>query len=252
MAATDNGAWIRRFHPAPDAPIRLVCFAHAGGSAAYFFPVSRVLSPQLDVLAVQYPGRHDRRSESAFDDVGPLADAVVDQLTEWADRPLAFFGHSLGATVAFEVARRLEERGTPLVSLFVSGRRAPSRHKMQWVHQGDDDELIEEIIALDGTDASMLRDPELVRMILPAFRADLKAAETYRFRPGPMLSCPVFALVGDNDPQVTAAEADSWRDHTTAEFELHVYPGGHFYLNQHAGDVLELIRHRVDGAPARA
>jgi surfactin synthase thioesterase subunit len=245
MAVTDNGAWIRRFHPAPEASARLVCFAHAGGSASYFFPVSRALSPGLDVLAVQYPGRQDRRTEPAFEDVGPLADALVDEVAVWADRPLAFFGHSLGATVAFEVARRLEERGTTLLSLFVSGRRAPSRHKAQWVHKGNDDELIKEIIALEGTDAAMLKDPELVRMILPAFRSDYKAAETYQYEPGPKLTCPVVALVGDNDPQVTVPEAESWLDHTSAGFELHVYPGGHFYLNQHVGQVLELIGKRT-------
>ena len=248
---TDNGAWIRRFHPAPDAPTRLVCFAHAGGSASYFYPVSQALSPSLDVLAVQYPGRQDRRAEPAFEDVPRLVDALVDEVAVWADRPLALFGHSLGATVAFEVARRLQARGTEVSALFASGRRAPSRHRPAWVHEGDDDALIGEMLKLEGTDAQMLTDPELVRMILPALRADYKAAETYRYRPGPPLTCPVYALTGDADPQVDVPDAESWREHTTGPFALHVFSGGHFYLNRHAPQVMALIRrHAADGVVA--
>ncbi|MEV0724909.1 alpha/beta fold hydrolase [Micromonospora purpureochromogenes] len=248
---TDNGAWIRRFHPAPDAPTRLVCFAHAGGSASYFYPVSQALSPGLDVLAVQYPGRQDRRAEPAFEDVPRLVDALVDQVAVWADRPLALFGHSLGATVAFEVARRLQARGTEVSALFASGRRAPSRHRPAWVHEGDDDALISEMLKLEGTDAQMLTDPELVRMILPALRADYKAAETYRYQPGPPLTCPVYALTGDADPQVDVPDAESWREHTTGPFALHVFSGGHFYLNRHAPQVMALIRrHAADGVVA--
>ncbi|MEH1059357.1 alpha/beta fold hydrolase [Micromonospora sp. CPCC 206171] len=247
----DNGAWIRRFHPALDAPTRLVCFAHAGGSASYFYPVSQALSPGLDVLAVQYPGRQDRRAEPAFEDVPRLVDALVDEVAVWADRPLALFGHSLGATVAFEVARRLQARGTEVSALFASGRRAPSRHRPAWVHEGDDDALISEMLKLEGTDAQMLTDPELVRMILPALRADYKAAETYRYQPGPPLTCPVYALTGDADPQVDVPDAESWREHTTGPFALHVFSGGHFYLNRHAPQVMALIRrHAADGVVA--
>ncbi|MFC9279474.1 thioesterase II family protein [Streptomyces collinus] len=240
-----TGEWIRRFHPAPRAAAQLVCLAHAGGAASYFFPVSRALSPAVDVLAVQYPGRQERRREAPFEDAELLADAVTGQLADLTDRPLALFGHSLGATVAFEVARRLEAAGTTLSALFVSGRTAPSRHRAQWVHLGDDERLLAEIVKMEGTEPAMLQDPELVRMILPALRSDYKAAETYRYRPGPPLRCPVVALTGDADPQVTEAEAEAWREHTSGPFELRVFPGGHFYLNQHAGDVVALIRERL-------
>ncbi|GAA3291309.1 hypothetical protein GCM10020295_07810 [Streptomyces cinereospinus] len=110
------------------------------------------------------------------------------------------------------------------------------------MHLGDDEQLLAEIVKMEGTDPAMLSDPEVVRMILPAFRGDYKAAETYRYRPGPALRCPVLALTGDADPQVTVAEAEAWREHTTGPFDLRVFPGGHFYLNQHAGDVVALIR----------
>lgn len=106
--------WIRRFHPDPDAPHRLVCFPHAGGSAKYFVPVARSLSPLCDVLAIQYPGRQDRRGESNIDNLEHLAAIIVDVLLPLADRPLTFFGHSMGATIAFEAARRLEAHNTVL------------------------------------------------------------------------------------------------------------------------------------------
>ncbi|WP_333776359.1 thioesterase II family protein [Streptomyces sp. IBSBF 3136] len=247
-----TGEWIRRFHPAPRAAAQLVCLAHAGGAASYFFPVSRALSPAVDVLAVQYPGRQERRREAPFEDAELLADAVAGQLAGLTDRPLALFGHSLGATVAFEVARRLEAVGTTPSALFVSGRTAPSRHRAQWVHLGDDERLLAEIVKMEGTEPAMLQDPELVRMILPALRSDYKAAETYRYRPGPPLRCPVVALTGDADPQVTEGEAGAWREHTTGPFELRVFPGGHFYLNHHAGEVVALIRQRLTAAAGNA
>ncbi|MEZ7006289.1 thioesterase II family protein [Streptomyces sp. AD55] len=244
----ETGSWIRRFHPAPDARGRLVCFPHAGGSATYYFPVAQALSPATDVLAIQYPGRQDRRAEPCVEDIEELAGLIVEELRPWGDVPLAFFGHSMGATVAFEVARRLEAEGTPPLALFVSGRRAPSRVREETVHLADDDRLIDDITRLSGTDSAVLSDPEILRMILPAVRSDYKAAETYRFRPGPPLGSEVVALVGDHDPQVTVEEAGSWREHTTGPFELKVYPGGHFFLDAHMPAILDLIRGHLDVA----
>lgn len=105
----ETGAWVRRFHPdGRDAAHRLICFPHAGGSASFYFPVSRALTPGVDVLAIQYPGRQDRRHEPCIDSIAALADALAEEVRPWCDRPVTFFGHSMGATLAFEVARRLE------------------------------------------------------------------------------------------------------------------------------------------------
>ncbi|WP_238846327.1 thioesterase II family protein [Nocardia terpenica] len=103
----DEKLWFRRSQPTEQAEHRLVCFPHAGGAASYFTPVARALAPDVDVLAVQYPGRQDRRSEPGIDDIGVLADRVHDIIRTWPSRPLTLFGHSMGAVVAFEVARRL-------------------------------------------------------------------------------------------------------------------------------------------------
>ncbi|MFJ8589300.1 thioesterase II family protein [Streptomyces sp. NPDC093595] len=239
-----TGAWLRRYHPADAAPARLVCFPHAGGSATYYYPLSRSLSPAVDVLAVQYPGRQDRRTETPVDDVTALADIVTEELRPWADRPLALFGHSLGATLAYEVALRLEAEGVQPVKLFASGRRAPSCHREhEAVHLDDDEALLATVRSLRGTSPEVLADDKLLRRLLPAFRGDYKAAETYRKRPGtPLLRCPVTVLTGIADPEVTRAEADAWADHTAGDFTLHEFPGGHFYLNEHAVSVIDRIR----------
>ena len=241
---TDDSLWLRRFRPASDTAPRLVCLPHAGGSASYFRPVAAMLSPTVDVLAVQYPGRQDRRGERCVDVLDDLVDQVFDAVRPRADRPLTLFGHSMGATVAFEVARRLEAVGIVPAGLFVSGRRAPHRSRIENVHQRTDDELVSVIAQLAGTDNRLLADEEIRRMLLPALRADYRAIETYTFQPGPGLRCPVVALVGDDDEVATVDEVRAWRDHTTGPFELRVFDGGHFYLNDHAAAVVdELARH---------
>ncbi|MCP2166462.1 thioesterase II family protein [Goodfellowiella coeruleoviolacea] len=247
MPATPDDPWIRRFHPAPDSDVRLVCFPHAGGSASFFFPVSRQLSPRLDVLALQYPGRQDRRNEPPIDSIAELADQAAEALRSWTDKPLAFFGHSMGAVLAYEVGLRLQRSGTDLVELFASGRRAPSTVRDERVHTQPDEGLIDEIKSLSGTDASLLGNEEILRMILPAIRSDYRAVETYVHQPGQRLSAPITVLVGDADPKVTLDEARKWQEHTTGAFDMKVFAGGHFYLTPHAAEVIRLIADRLDG-----
>ncbi|MFI9382180.1 thioesterase II family protein [Kutzneria sp. NPDC052558] len=230
-ASVTNDQWARRYQPAPDAAVRLVCFPHAGGAAPAYLPFAQALSPRLDVVAMQYPGRQDRRSEPFLTTIEAMADAAVEPVLALADRPVALFGHSMGATVAYEVARRLEERGVELRALFASGRRAPSRHRDESVHTKGDNALIAEMKALSGTDSKVLADDEILRMILPVVRNDYRAAETYRWQPGAPLTTPIHVHFGQSDPKVDAEEAQAWQEHTTAEFSITPYPGAHFYLN---------------------
>jgi len=249
MLGTDDPTtrWVRRYHPAPDAGSRLVCLPHAGGSASYFFQVSRMLSPRVEVLAVQYPGRQDRRTEPSVATIGELADQVFEALGPWNDRPLALFGHSMGAILGFEVALRLQQAGSTPAVLFASGRRAPSTHRDEKVHLRDDAGIIAEVRSLNGTDNRIVDDEELIRMALPALRVDYKAIETYQYQPGPGLDCPIHALVGDDDPKASVGEVEAWGGHTTAGFKLHVFPGGHFYLDKHVPAVLDTIRGALPG-----
>jgi surfactin synthase thioesterase subunit len=249
----DSDAWIRRFHPAPDAKTRLVCLPHAGGSASFYHPVSAALSPEFEVLTVQYPGRQDRRTEEPFTEIGGLADGVFAALRPWledrrpngGDARVALFGHSMGAIVAFEVARRMERESISPSVLVASGRRAPSRHRLEAVHQRDDEGIIAEIRRLSGTDPRLLDETEMLRAALPAIRADYRAVETYRGDPGATLGCPVTVFVGDDDPMVTIEEATAWRGHTTAGFDLQVFEGGHFYLTSQPAATIERLAETV-------
>ncbi|WP_117208644.1 thioesterase II family protein [Allorhizocola rhizosphaerae] len=234
--------WLRRYHPADAAPVRLVCFPHAGGSASFYFPVSQALSPAVDVVAVQYPGRQDRRAEPALTRIQDLADRATEVLASYVDRPTVFFGHSMGAVVAFETALRLETAGRPVRALVASGRRAPSRVRHENVHQRSDDGILAELRLLSGTEANLLGDRDVVLMILPALRADYQAVETYRCEPGRRIAAPILALVGDADPRVDTEEVESWSAHTAGGFRLRVLPGGHFYLTRQQAPVLDELR----------
>jgi len=237
----DPEAWIRRFHPAPGSRTTVVCLPHAGGSASYFFPLSQALTPEFEVLAVQYPGRQDRRNEPCFDTIAALADAVFVALQGRLDRKLALFGHSMGATIAFEVARRLELVGVVPEMLFVSGRRAPSCNSDDGVHLLDDAGIVRELQLLNGTNGALFDDQEMLRIILPAIRADYRAIEGYTCAVDTRVASPISVLVGDADPKTTLAAAAAWGEHTSGGLTQRVFPGGHFFLAGCQEDVAGLI-----------
>ena len=247
-SATQSDLWIRRYHPSSADAIRLVCFPHAGGAANYFFALSKALSPAIEVLAVQYPGRQDRRHEGCIENIPDLADQIFDALQHVDHRPFAFFGHSMGAILAFEVAERFQRRGTAPVRLFVSGRRAPSRYRDETLHCGDNAGLIAELQEVGGTDQVLLNDPEMLDIILQTVRADYKAIETYTYQSAPQLECAITALVGDSDPKVTSDEASAWADHCAGDFNMHRFPGGHFFIESCRSEVISTISGSLESA----
>ncbi|MEW2115541.1 alpha/beta fold hydrolase [Streptomyces sp. NPDC005474] len=250
--ADEPDLWLRRFSAAPEARTRLVCFPHAGGSASSFHAMSVALPPTAEVLAVQYPGRQDRRAEKCIDNVPELVDRLLPTLTAEADdRPLALFGHSMGATLAYEVARRLEQIGgaNSPVTVFLSGRRAPRFERSEYIHQRDDQGILRELALLGGSAAVALADPEILQMVMPAIRGDYRAAETYVHVPGPALRCPVVALTGDADPRASVPEVEAWSEYTEGPFVTHVFKGGHFFLNDHPDAVHDTVRDRLSSLP---
>jgi Predicted thioesterase involved in non-ribosomal peptide biosynthesis len=236
-------SWIRRYHPARECRVRLVCFPHAGGSASYYFPVSDALRPTVEVLSVQYPGRQDRRMERCIGNIPELVTQIFDALETWLDGPpVALFGHSMGALVAYEVGRLIEAKaGIQPVRLFASGRRAPSCIRTEGVHLLDDNGIVRELQRLSGTDSALMADQEMLRSLLPAIRGDYRAIETYVHRGGWHLSCPVTVLVGDADPMTTLPEANAWQEHTTGACDVRVFPGGHFFLTDQPTRIVNLI-----------
>ncbi|MFC9293569.1 thioesterase II family protein [Streptomyces sp. NPDC057011] len=241
--------WFRRFAPADGehragrGGVRLFCFPHAGGAASTFTPLSRELSGSVDVLAAQYPGRQDRRREEPVADIGRLADALADAvLVQAEEEPYAFFGHSMGAVLAYETARRIVRRQAagPL-RLFLSGRGAPAATPDARDRLRTDADIIAAIRSLGGTAPKAVEDPELRAMVMPALRADYRAIGAYAWEPGEPLDIPFTVLIGDSDPVVGVAEADAWRDFTTAPASTKVFAGGHFYLDAHIEEVARTV-----------
>ncbi|MFJ8150208.1 thioesterase II family protein [Streptomyces sp. NPDC096094] len=248
-AEDTRALWLRRYHPAGTDAVRLVCFPHAGGSASFYHPVSARFAPRAEVISLQYPGRQDRRREPCVTDLGTLADLITEQLLALDERPTVFFGHSMGAALAFETAWRLEQRDAGPHTLLASGRRAPSATRTEEVHLRDDDGIVAEMKRLNGTAAGVLGDEEILRMALPALRGDYHAIETYSCPPDRRVRCALTALTGRDDPLTTVAEAERWQEHTTGPFRLRVFDGGHFFLTQHLSAVQAEIARALDPAP---
>lgn len=241
-ATRKPGAWLRRFHPAPpqDAPL-LVVMPHAGGSASHYRALSSALSGRVEVQAVQYPGRQDRYREQPAADLLALAHGIAEALEPLAGCRLALFGHSMGALVAFETARLLERQARPVESIFVSARRAPAQPSPERIHRLDDAGLLAEMRALGGTDERLLREQELLRLYLPVVRADYRALETYTCAPDATVTIPITAFAGAADPRVTADDMSAWSKHTTNRFDLRVFPGGHFYVDEQTAAVADAV-----------
>lgn len=223
---------------------QLFCFSHAGGGPSFFRPWCAALQPEIAVRRVLLPGREWRLDEPPFRHIADLVDPLCAGLEPHLDRPYALFGHSMGAAVAYEVARRLSAgpAGGP-GCLIVSGRRAPglgaSHRRLSTL---PDDEFAAEVARLGGIPPEVLGEPGLLSMLLPALRADYELAETYQPLPGGPLDCPVVAYVSASDPAVGYPEMLAWREETTSEFSVRVFRGDHFYLKGGRPDVLSAVR----------
>lgn len=234
-------AGIRRFHPREHSVAQLVCFPHAGGSASAFSSLSAVLSADIELLAVQYPGRQERRTAPCARGVSALAEEAAGTLLQFADQPLVLFGHSMGALIAFETARLIEQHGT-VVRLFASAGRPPS---VDWgirdLDECSDQALIADLRRLGGMPEQLLEEEEVRQEILRVLRADYHVLSSYRFLAGRVLSAPVTALLGDTDPKNNAGHAAGWARHTSAGLTVTVLPGGHFYLNDQLAVLAALL-----------
>jgi pyochelin biosynthetic protein PchC len=231
-------SWLRTFAAARPDAARLVCFPHAGGSATAFRPLALLLAPHVEVLTVQYPGRHDRRGEPLMSNLRTAARSIAAELAGLPrSGPVMFFGHSMGAIVAFETAHA----GTRPGVLIASGARAPSAVEVDSAVLGSDGALVDEVVRLGATSADVFADAGLRAMVLPPIRADYSALRAYTADPAAVLDVPVHAWVGDTDPRVSAAQARAWAAYTSASFDLRVFRGDHFYLLPRLREVAQAV-----------
>ena len=239
-----NNLWIKRSGQVRQTCFRLFCFPYAGGGASLYRTWQERLGPDIEVCAIQLPGREDRFGEPRFDSLISLIDVLADVLSPYLDSPFGFFGHSLGSLISFELTRRLRRQKAPCpVQLFVSGRRAPQIPDPDPpIHQLPDAEFIEELRRFNGTPQAVLENPELMEIFMPLLRSDIGLDETYVYDHEAPLDCPISAFGGLEDEEVSREELAAWRDQTQSKFRMQMFPGDHFFLNGKESDgLLEVI-----------
>ncbi|WP_129312355.1 alpha/beta fold hydrolase [Streptomyces sp. L2] len=232
--AAPAGRWLLRFPPRATPTARLVCVPGAGCTAAMFHPWTSLLPDDVAVSVVQLPGRGARLRETPVERMAPLADAVAAALRQEPGPPTVLFGHSLGALIAFEVARRLaaDPGDSNLIALGVAAHKAPQLGTAGIEpEEATPERLLAFIESIGGTPDSALRDPEIQRMLLPVLRADLQLDHTYRYVPGPRLPLPLHVYGGRTDPLVSEADIEAWCEQAAGDtFRLRWFPGDHFFL----------------------
>jgi surfactin synthase thioesterase subunit len=244
--------WIVRRKPNPRAALRLLCFPYAGGGASIFRTWPEALPADIELWAVELPGRETRAGERPFERLGPLiaslADATASELSERQDRqaPFAIYGHSLGALVGFSFARELRRRSLAApVHLFVSGRRAPQLPDPSPMHQLSDPQFLARLRLLGGIPDAVLQEAELMAYFLPILRADITVNETATVVLEPPLACPITVLGGTTDDRATVDELDAWRVQTGAAFDREMFTGGHFFLQSARTELLASLSRRL-------
>jgi surfactin synthase thioesterase subunit len=222
----------------------LFIFPHAGGSAAGYKPFARAFTMEAKRIAVQYPGRAGGHDVPDLASISALADDIYPLLRpKVTGSRVAFFGHSMGGLLAFDIARRLERDGDSIAALFVSASPAPGHGGYEQLHQGSDDELLEMVATMTGTDSRFVGG-EFGATVLKTLR-NYGAITSYSCPPGTTLSCPVYAYAAADDAAVSYDSMRAWSEFTTAEFALRTVSGDHFFITEHVGEIVTDIEARL-------
>ncbi len=231
--SSQGDPWAVYFKPNPQARLRLFCFPYAGGGAGIFRTWSSGLPAHVELCAIRLPGRESRLGETCFRSFPTLIQALAHVLIPHLSLPFAFFGHSMGALISFELARQLRKhRGLAPEHLFISAHHAPQIPDTRTqLHQLPEPALVEELRRLNGTPAEVLRNDELMQLMLPVLRADFAICETHVYNEDEPLDCPITVFGGTRDDGVRSGALAEWRQQTRSDFTLHMVPGDHFFLH---------------------
>ncbi|MBM7776032.1 pyochelin biosynthetic protein PchC [Actinokineospora baliensis] len=244
MPATTSPAtrWLRPCNTVARPRLRLLCLPHAGGTAHAYRTWPTELPDDVAVLAVQYPGRQDRLAEPPATRIEDLVNPIADALAPYAGEPLVVFGHSMGASVGYELTVELERRHGPVVDLLVaSGSIAPHHRDPHQAHTLPDAELLADVKRVNGSFAPLLEAPDLVELLLPTIRADYRLSQTYLRPQALAVQASLLALGGADDPDVSHNDLLSWSAVTAGTFTAQSLPGGHFYLAEHEQATLRAL-----------
>lgn len=245
--------WILRRSGSTSPRLRLFCFAHAGGTGTNYLSWQATLGSEIEVCAIHLPGRGSRFAEPPRVSMPELVEELGRVIAETADLPFVFLGHSLGALLAFELARHCKRRGLPVpLQLIVSGCAAPQgRRPRPEFHHLDDAAFVNALKTYGGTTPALLQNPELMEFTLPALRADFKMLSDYRYHAAPLLDIPILALAGRADEHATRSEVEGWQRETTAGFRTRWFDGGHFFIDTERSAVLLCVSAEIAQAPMR-
>lgn len=234
--------WFVRPQPRPSAALRLICLPYAGGSAATYVPWAAQLPADVELVAVQPPGRASRIGERPHAEMNALVADLAAVFHEVSDKPYVLFGHSLGSRVAFEFTRQCPGFGLPQPRLLIgSGSRAPHFPSVrESVHDLPEAAFVDKLRELNGTPEEVLNNRELIQFLIPLLRADFKIADVYRATPAP-LPCPLVVLAGTEDWEVTREAVEGWRELSDNGCDIHWIPGGHFFVEHNRALVLEQV-----------
>lgn len=238
------------FRPNPQAGLRLFCFPYAGGGSSIFRTWPASLPSYVEIYAANLPGRGGRIAEPPFTHSSTMVKSIAEDLRPHLDKPFAFFGHSMGALISFELARLLRREGSPgPFHLFVSGHPAPQLPvTSRQTYDLPEQELIEELRRLNGTPPEVLAQPELMQLMLPLLRADFEVCQTYECSPEPPLDCPVTVFGGTEDGEAGREKLELWREQTSASFSLLMLPGDHFFLHAAQPEILRVIDQQLQSS----
>jgi medium-chain acyl-[acyl-carrier-protein] hydrolase len=232
MPTPDSLARYIAFQPNSTAPLRLFCFPNAGGGVAVLHGWLKGLPSSIQVCPLQLPGRENRRLERPFNRMDPLVGELADAIEPFLDRDFTFFGHSLGALVAFEVARELRRRNRRVPSQLFASARVPPQERiiLPPIHALTEAQFISELQhRYNAIPDVILADRELMTLYLPVLRADLEIIEKYLYQPEEPLACPISVFGGTEDPTISAGQLKDWRLQTSGAFRLRMFPGDHFF-----------------------
>jgi medium-chain acyl-[acyl-carrier-protein] hydrolase len=230
-------------NPRPTARIRIVCFPYAGGNVSTFLSWQHLLSPDLELVVVQLPGRGVRFSEPVYDSMDELVGDLFFSIEKLMDKPFIFFGHSMGARVAYEVSLMLYkyQRAIPM-HFFASGSAGPQVQYPQRdiIHQLPEKAFIARLAAMNGTSSELLCNEEIMSLLMPALRADFKIIETYTSEAKVILPCWVTVLSGDDD-DIQSEHLEAWFKLFEHNSGIHMMRGDHFFIDKNPGGVLAVV-----------